>query len=196
MCRLAMPLGWQEPDTTPHLQEMLAAFPLYAEYPHWNPTPVHRRDYQLVCKYVDGFGGPEAERIIANYMQGVSIVIHEIVEMEYYLQQGFNPFDRRQFSKALDDQLYAVGHALGLIAEHCFIQDRAAGQDFRLGELIRWNPFAGRPALDLRYFRLCVERGGSGVDNVELEIRQERRAAVYTWYRSQAFQGRYPRDVP
>jgi hypothetical protein len=186
------------PRSTPHLKELRAAYALYRQHPEWwNPTVMDQEDYKLVCKYADNYGDPVYLYIAKGGKQGVSLIEHEAAELEWLLRHGHNPFGRLKQARKQDGGVYADAHASGLIKEHRYLQKLAAsdGQHFRLGELIRWNPVSARPARDLDYVRKYVRKHGEAeVGADELAVRDQMRQAIYAWYRSQGFVGRYPGD--
>jgi len=199
MGRLEVPPNFKVPESTAHFEDLRAAYSVYQKHPEWwDSAIVDPEDFGLVCKYVDYYGDPAYRFIILGGIQGVSIIEHELTEMAWFYEHDYDPFGRLGQEAGADEQMYAVAHAHGLIAEHRYLQNWASadGKDFLLGELIRWNPGSGRPAADLKYVLTHVHKHKvQEVSDDELQIREEQKTRVYAWYREQQFEGYYPKEM-
>lgn len=191
-----------EPTDWNRLDELLEAYSLYQRHPEWwNPRPMERERYELVCRYLDYSSEPAYRYVLKGGLQGVSLIYHEAEELDWYFKKPLNPFGRirRQRKNPKGEwQNYLQAHALGLIAEHHFLKERAQaeGHSFQIGELIRWNPVSAHQVFDFRTVRKYVrENGETRVSANELTVRAAKKQAVIDWYRSQGFEGRFPRDL-
>ncbi|MCI0460544.1 MAG: hypothetical protein L0Z62_26620 [Gemmataceae bacterium] len=184
------------------LLEMLEAYPDYRQHPEWwNPSMPRRDHFELVCRYIALSGDPVYTYVATAGEQGVSLLYHEATEMAWYYERGLDPFEqleRRRKDPRDGSENYRQAHSLGLIAEHRYLEKLALtdGKQFRLGELIRWNPVSARPEFDLRrLLRFVREPGATDVSPDDLLVRTELRQPVYAWYWDRGARGHYPREA-
>lgn len=83
--------------------------------------------------------------ILQGGVRGYSLYLHEFVELMWYAERHFDPFDADMQSKH-----YPIAHSLGLLSEHRFLQvvAQAMGYNFSLRELILGNPRSDLPQRD------------------------------------------------
>jgi len=156
----------------------------------WNPTPVSLCDFVFVCIYALKAFDPVYRLLLKNGMRGISLVYHEMAELQALLDWGIDPFkllDRRRSGDpaelAAAEAVYARAHPVGLVAEHRYLQGRPGAGAFTLAELVYWNPLVdGR--LDLRYLQ---QNPPSNVTPDDMDIRPGLRGAVENWYRDKGF---------
>jgi hypothetical protein len=186
---LCMPSGCKVPATTPHLKELRAAYPLYGGRPDlWNPTPISLADYIDVCKYVDMYDDPVYKYLLRGGRRGVSLLKHELEEIQAFLDRGRDPYDRYGVDEGADQQVYRGAHALGLIAEHKYLKQAPGARLFRLAELVWWSPVTNDPDWDLTCLQEYVEgHPAAGIADEQLQVRPENMKSVCAWYQSPEF---------
>lgn len=211
---LVVPPGiWVPPDNYSRrfkrvFRRLMKAYPGYCNPTWWSPTVVDPDTYRLTAKYVSIYskksGDPVWKYIARPSIQGVSLLFHEAEELRWFLDKRLQAF-KRDDPQGNDYRTmvveYTPGHATGLIAEHRYNARRAfqTDHDFRLGELILWNPIAGDPDYDLDTVKKYRCNSAWNIANHnqpwrvvqtgDLEVRQDYEDQVRTWYHTQHFQG-------
>jgi hypothetical protein len=116
----------------------------------WTAAPlrfawVNFEDARTVGTYLVWSGTAYWTWVAEGGVRGYSLYLHELTELKWYLDHGFNPFDVREHNRN-----YWRAHSLALVLEHRFLQvvARTMGHDFSLKELILNNPHGTPPGRD------------------------------------------------
>jgi hypothetical protein len=123
-------------------------------------------DLFLVGQYLVGYASDFYwDIILRGGVRGYSLFLHELMELKWYNERGWNPFD-------MDVQIanYPMAHSWALLFEHRFLQVVAGvtGHRFSLRELILGNPHGDPPERDWNDV-WTNQRGELGVSDADLD---------------------------
>lgn len=142
--------------------------------------------YMIFPEISSGVRNPWWPLILKGGVAGYSLYLHELTELKWYMDHGYNPFDSRE-----QRRFYPRAHTMALLAEHRYIKSLATaeGYSFRLSELLRLNLHLDRELNNLDWRRTRTERGLhlAAMDWGSRRIPPERESQIREFYERQRF---------